>query len=327
MTAKRKASELLSEPNTSRAMVRAMAKLGRVQDDCGLLDEPDDLPEQRPTLKQPTGKVVQFPLLFSDEARPVSNAMARSALFAAIQGKNRQMFRDQHLATVEGVEIIFTGQQLNQDDHDVLMQLVHMVQHKPIGDYVTLPANVILKALGRGTSGREHEQLKADMKRLLECLVTLRNTKSKVTYYGHLIDDAMQDEYLPQHKRHWCFRLNAKMLPFYARDSFSLIDWEQRKDLKRKDLARWLHGYYATHAKPLPVKVETLRKLSGSKAKSLRHFREKLRAALDNLKAIGAIVSWQIDAADLVTVDRGDAITASQRHHLTRARPRRKRKD
>ena len=97
--------------------------------------------------------------------------------------------------------------------------------------------------------------------------------------------------------------------------------------MKRKDLARWLHGYYATHAKPLLVKVDTLRDLSGSKAKALYHYRAALRQALDELKAVGAIASWQIDAADLVTVDRGDAITASQRHHLTRAKPRRKRKD
>ena len=49
--------------------------------------------------------------------------------------------------------------------------------------------------------------------------------------------------------------------------------------------------------------------------------------ALDRLKAIGTIASWQIDADDLVIVDRGNAITASQRRHLTRARLRRKRKD
>jgi TrfA protein len=84
-----------------------------------------------------------------------------------------------------------------------------------------------------------------------------------------------------------------------------------------------LQGYYATHAKPLPVKVETLRNLSGSKTAALFKFRQQLRQALDELKAISAIAAWQIDDADLVTVDRGNAITASQRRHLTR----RKRKD
>jgi hypothetical protein len=124
--------------------------------------------------------------------------------------------------------------------------------------------------------------------------------------------------------------LNNKIIyqrPGIAAAGWTAIDWQQRQELRGKPLALWLHGYYATHAKPLPVKVETLRNLSGSKTAALFKFRQQLRKALGELKAIGAIASWQIDAADLVTVDRGDAITASQRRHLTRARPCRKRKD
>ena len=108
---------------------------------------------------------------------------------------------------------------------------------------------------------------------------------------------------------------------------WTTVDWQQRQELRRQPLALWLHGYYATHAKPLPVKVDTLRSLSGSKAKKLYHFRAALRQALDELKATGAIVSWQIDTDELVTVNRGDAITASQRRHLTHAKPGRKCKD
>jgi hypothetical protein len=59
----------------------------------------------------------------------------------------------------------------------------------------------------------------------------------------------------------------------------------------------------------------------------LRKYRQQLRKALNELKAIGAIASWQIDAADLVIADRGDAITKSQRRHLSHSKPRRKRKD
>jgi hypothetical protein len=99
---------------------------------------------------------------------------------------------------------------------------------------------------------------------------------------------------------------------------WTAIDWDIRRKLRRKPLALWLHGYYSSHAKPLPVQVDTLRSLSGSKDKTLFSYRQKLRRALDELKAIGAIASWQIEAADLVTVDRGNAITASQRRHLTR---------
>ena len=43
------------------------------------------------------------------------NALARSALFAAIQGKDRQKLWNEKIASAEGVEIFFTGEQFNQD--------------------------------------------------------------------------------------------------------------------------------------------------------------------------------------------------------------------
>jgi len=104
---------------------------------------------------------------------------------------------------------------------------------------------------------------------------------------------------------------------------WSGINWEQRQLLRGKPLALWLHGYYASHAEPFPVKVETLHRLCGSKEKILYNFRHQLRKALDELKSCGAVAGWQIDPeTDLVTVDRGAAITDSQRRHL--AKPTRK---
>src|SRR5947199_5968920 len=67
-----------------------------------------EAPPQDP--EPPSGaKIIQFPL-FPQETRPVSNDMARSALFSCIQGKDRRFIKDALLATVNGVEIRFTGE-------------------------------------------------------------------------------------------------------------------------------------------------------------------------------------------------------------------------
>ena len=68
---------------------------------------------QSAPLAPPTSsaKIIQFPL-FPETSRPVSNDMARSALFSCIQGKDRRFIKDALLATVEGLEIRFTGEQL-----------------------------------------------------------------------------------------------------------------------------------------------------------------------------------------------------------------------
>lgn len=247
-------------------------------------------------------ELIQLPLFpYPEATRIVSNDMARSALFSAVQGADREMFKDKLLASINGIEIIFTGEQVNQDDHDLLMQLVHMARHKPFGEYITVPANAILAGLGLDKGKSQHDQLRAGMKRLLAPLVTIKNTRTRITYYGHIIDDAIQDET----SKYWVYKLNPKLRPLYDATSFSLIEWEQRKALKRKDLARWLQIFYATHAEPFSLSVEYLHRMSGSKAKELWKFRENLKKALNELVSIGFLLSWELDSkSDLVTVKR-----------------------
>ena len=85
----------------------------------------------------------------------------------------------------------------------------------------------------------------------------------------------------------------------------------------KSTLAKWLHGFYSTHAKPYPYKVETLHNLCGSADKSLRSFRQKLKKALDELVSVGAIEGWDIDGDDLVSVQRTPS--RAQQKHLNRA--------
>ena len=250
-------------------------------------------------------ELIQLPLSpYPDITRIISNDMARSALFSAIQGADRKLLEKQVLATIDGIEIIFTGRQLNQDDHDLLMQLVHIAKDKPFGEVITVPANAILAGLGQGKGGKDHEELKIKMERLLTPLIALKNTRTKITYYGHIIDKAIQDET----KKHWVYSLNPDLRPLYDTTSFSLIEWQQRRALKRKDLARWLHSFYSTHAQPYPYSVKELHRLSGSTTKELWKFRENLKKALDVLIAIEFFIVGYIDKeSDLVSVKRTPA--------------------
>ena len=290
-------------------LTRALARLG------------NQIADERDAKSRKAVISLQFPL-FPEDTRPVSNDVARSALFSCVQGKDREVVKDALIATVEGVQIRFTGERFNQDDHDVLMQLVHIAAHKPLGEYVTVPAHSLLKLLGRKTGKTQHEQLRADLIRLRGGTVSLKNTRTRVEYIGGLIHDAAQDE----GSRYWIFQLNPKLTALYGSANHTLIDWEQRKSLKGKDLARWLQLYISSHAAPFPVKVATLRDLSGSKAAELFKFRQGLRAALQNLMDNGDIAKWEIEpATDLVTLTRGEAITDSQRRHLAKSKPRKAR--
>ena len=95
--------------------------------------------------------------------------------------------------------------------------------------------------------------------------------------------------------------INPKLAPFFGRSQWTQIDWAQRQQLRGKPLALWLHGFYATHAAPYPLRVAYLHKLSRSQTKQLRYFKKNLLRALRDLEAAGAIKAFEI-RDDLVHV-------------------------
>jgi hypothetical protein len=268
-------------------------------------------PETPQNAPKQSAAVIQLPL-WPAPVRGVPNDVLRSALFAAIQGKGREFMKHCLIAAYDGNQIEYTGEQLEQSDLDVWEQVLHLARQHPLGTVCQFKGGAFLKAIGRRGDGKaNYKWLDGALLRLTACAVVI---KCRGYIHGRGLIASFD---IDEHTRLYRVSVDPDTAKLYAA-GWTAIDWQQRQQLRGKPLALWLHGYYTTHAKPLPVKVDTLRSLSGSKDKALFSYRQKLRRALNELKAIGAITSWQIDDADLVTVDRGDAITASQRRHLTR---------
>jgi hypothetical protein len=275
-------------------------------------------PETPQNAPKQSAAVIQLPL-WPEPARGVPNDVLRSALFAAIH-RGREYVEDRLIAAVDGTSIRYTGRQLEQSDLDVWEQVLHLARQHPLGTVCYFKGGAFLKAIGRSAGKANYKWLATVLTRLTACEVRFKRP-------GYIHGRGLIASYdIDEHTRLYRVCVDPDMAKLYAA-GWTAIDWQRRQELRGKPLALWLHGYYSSHAKPLPVKVGTLRNLSGSKTAALFKFRQQLRKALDELKAIGAIASWQIDAADLVTVDRGDAITASQRRHLIKAKSRRKRKE
>jgi hypothetical protein len=78
------------------------------------------------------------------------------------------------------------------------------------------------------------------------------------------------------------------------------LEWKQRLRLNTS-LAKWLHGLYSS-ADLYPLKTQTICLLSRSSCKELYKFRQQLKKALNELVAIQAIGSWNIDDDDKVHI-------------------------
>jgi hypothetical protein len=257
-----------------------------------------------------SAEVLHLPL-WPEAVRGAPNDILRSALFAAIQGKGRTHIENRLIASVKGICIKYTGGQLEQSDLDVWEQVLHLARQSPLGTICQFKAGSFLKSIGRSCGKANYTWLSSVLSRLTACEV--RFERPGFTHGRGLIASYDIDE----QSRLYCVCVDPDMAKLY-KAGWSAIDWQQRQALKRKPLALWVHGFYASHAEPLPVKVDTLRRLSGSKDKTLFSFRQKLRRALTELQSIGAVASWKIDSSDLVVADRGETPTESQKRYLRR---------
>lgn len=261
-----------------------------------------------PRAKQPTPQMSLE--LWPDSVRGVPNAVLRGSLFTVSKTRTTAKKREL-LAVVEGIEVRFKGERFNQTDLDVWEMLLHLARQQPLGDRVEFSANAFLKELGRKAGGKDHEQLKEEITRLIGGVVEITWTKEKKTFGGALVTNFFRDEATQR----YVVKFDSKMLSLYE-GGYSHIDWKQRQALGNNSLAKWLHGFYSTHAAPFPYKVETIKNLCGSTIQRLGDFRKLLRAALIELVDAGAVEIWEISAEDLVSVSKKP--TLSQQKHLKR---------
>lgn len=255
-------------------------------------------------------KIYQLPI-WPDPARGVPNELIRSALFAAIQAQTRDYLNNAEIACQDGIAIMFTGQRLDQSHLDVFEGVMHIARGVHEGNRICFSAHRLLRLIGRNTGQSDHEWLHRTLKQLTATAVEIRDLRSKRLFWGSLLPRGAATE---EDATQYVVEINRDLAKLFDR-GFTQVDWDQRRRLRRKPLAQWLHLYYSSHAKPHPVSVSWLRDKSGSKTASLRAFRQNIKAALKEIEAVGVIESWDI-VDDLVHIVR--VPTPSQQRHIAR---------
>lgn len=265
-------------------------------------------PETRPE----TDEIIQFPI-WPGEVRAIPNVALRSALFGVIKQGARRYMKQEQIHAQEGYDVTYTGERLDQGDLDVWETVLHIMRAYPLGKEVKVTAYQLLKAMGKTDAGSNRKILDTRLIRLKANALIIKSQSSKFTYMGSLIDEITQEE----GTKTYVIILSKKMKLLFKKDQYTQLDWAIRQAMSGQPLAQWLYGYYTSHAKPHPVKVETLHKLCGSYAAKIFHFKEKLCKALEAVQAAcaayGQVFDWYI-GGDLVSVSRTPS--QAQKRHL-----------
>lgn len=266
----------------------------------------------------PPAKVIQLDF-WDCGKRAAPNAVFRSALFPALNNKQqRRYLQGEKLFSVDGVDVFFTGQQFDQSDLDIYLELLNLARPLPLGTPIRFSAYSLLKALGRATGNANHKWLHAGLIRLRSGTPDMTDHKKR--YFGGLIEGGFKDEIT----KHYEIAINPKFAVLFGFGMWATIDREQRRALGRNQTAKALHAYYSSHAAPGPHSFETLARIAGLNGKNQRDVKASLIKAQDRLKAIGFLDGYEV---------KEDTIAADVRHtpgqlrHLAnkrKAKPRRK---
>ena len=264
-----------------------------------------------------TPAAVQLPI-WPEPVRAVPNGFLRSALFGAIAKGKRRYMEGEQLAALDGIEIRYTGQRLDQGDLDVWESVLHAVRLQELGSQYRLTSYGLLKLMGLTDTGKNRATLHKRITRLRAGTIELK--QGRYVYIGGLVGEAFKDE----NTQEWVIELNPKLRALYGADQFTQVDWAVRHELSGKPIAQWLHGFYASHAKPFPIKVETLHRLCGSEAKRMNDYKVDLRRNLDAVadasEAYGEGFRYDI-RGDLVHVEK--LAKGAQRRYLSKKKGKR----
>lgn len=248
----------------------------------------------------------QLPL-WPETLRSLPNEIVRSALFvAANRKKPREFLKQREIAVIGDGRISYTGEELRQDDETVWLQLVHLARERPVGDVIHFSPRSFCKAVGWPINGQSYQRLRLVLTRLQATALTVySNRLAEGVSLSMVPSFRWRDEHTESNLKNWQVRIAPELVILFSDLQYTRLEWEQRLSLP-VGLATWLHGYFASHAKPYPIKLETIRKGSGLSDETPDDFKKTVSRALDSLIQVGFLQSYTIGGPDgtLVTVER-----------------------
>lgn len=256
---------------------------------------------------EPGASKVYYLPKWPNSERALPHSLARSALFGVVARGKRRTLQNERLVSRKDATICFSGEQLDQGDVDVWMQLVHYASAGGIafGDRIIFDRASLLAAIGRSVGGSDYQWLSETITRLSAATVEIR-TERFIASFGLLeqfdCDTKTGDHYV---------KLNPRCRVLFQHNQFAYIDWQARREIAdHRDLTKWLQIYASSHkaGSGHRISLEKLKCWSGCGNARLRDFRASLLKSLAELTRVLVIQGATISRSGVVTWHRLDHV-------------------
>lgn len=225
------------------------------------------------------------------ETAPMSNYLARTSLFAPIRKGRRVMHDKQMLHSPEGIDVLYTGKQLDMADQDVYLTALRLAGGIKAGDRILINRAAFLRMLGykHNPGARDYKWLEESFYRIStgRVIIKAKHIEANLPLMGALLTDTRSGDYY--------FTIPRETYALWAKNLYSYIDLEKRHALERNvPLSKWLQSYAQSHAPGTHTISMDLLHLWCGYGGRLRDFRDSLTGALEELTRVGILTSWAI---------------------------------
>ena len=249
------------------------------------------------------------------DMRAMPNDFARSSLFfVKKKGTPRKsMSREKLFHLSDKVEVLYTGEELRDDDELVWLSLVHYCYDKPLGDAVDIRVADLLKDMGWKPTGDNYARIRTIISRLKATDVIIKNNATFGDLDGYkkkktptlnrgmsMIDGYLEFEKENGYPTRYLISIDKMLIFFFAGGLCTYLDWQQYKKLT--PTGRRLTDYALSHKTPEPLSVEKFLLVCGSDTADMPAFRRNAAAktACQELVKKGVVYDARVEDGYIV---------------------------
>lgn len=235
-----------------------------------------------------------------DYQRPIPNHVARSSLFAPIARGRREIHNETVLVSRSDAVLTYTGEQLDEGDADLCMQLFQFAQSHELGKPIAVTTYCLLKQMGRDTGKQQYLWIRRRMKAFAKAtlFIEAKNADGTIKYsLGGLETFRIVERFFfDGDSNSWVYILDPRWVMLFSNREFALIDQGKRLRMGRgHDLAKALQRLIATSSDKIQRYELNWLKRKMVCLGRMRDFRVSIKRAIAELVRVEIIIDGQLE--------------------------------
>jgi|GEM_PF-3953374 len=228
----------------------------------------------------------------------VPNIFIQSPLFSVTRNGDHEFMKRQHILAPAGSRFIYTGPRLSQKDFDVWLACIRLTDGH-FQSPIRLFLRKTLRILNIAPAGKSSRAIRESLLRLNRAHVSISYKNHK--YEGKMIEGLSKST----DSNHLYYSLDPNLIEFGIVDN-SNIDLDQRFNLGRNELAKWLFAYISTQPSRSIITLDEFHDMCGSRLKCMYSFKRKI---INVLERVSDITGYSIEIISTTII-----VEKSQKH-------------